>query len=533
MKNIVIGILGTTLDNPGRSKTRLDRWRPTVDICRQPDFKVERYELLHAPNWDRLANRVAEDIQTLSPKTKVKLHPLEVEDPWNFEETYGALYDFARRYNFKSERERYHINITTGTHVAQICLFLLAESRHLPGTLLQDNPPPKGEPRSNPGTLTHIDLNLAQYDLLAKRFQAEHAESIAVLKSGIETLNHDFNAMIEEIEAVAQASSDPMLIMGPTGAGKSHLAGQVYELRKARGQVSGRFVSVNCATLRGDNAMSALFGHTKGAFTGAEKPREGLLKAADGGTIFLDEIGELGLDEQAMLLSAIETKRYMPLGSDTEVTSDFQLIAGTNRDLRDRVQDGLFREDLLARINLWTFTLPGLASRREDIPPNLHYELNRWSERNGTRITINKEAEETYLKFARSKRATWRGNFRDLNASVTRMCTLAPQGRIDEATVERELKRLRTEWKATKSERTPDSVLSEIITPSQIDALDRFDAVQLEEVVRVCLDSRSLAEAGRELFAQSRLQRSTPNDSDRLRKYLQKFGFSWNDLKGV
>jgi len=77
-----------------------------------------------------------------------------------------------------------------------------------------------------------------------------------------------------------------------------------------------------------------------------------------------DEIGELGLDEQAMLLSAIETKRYMPLGSDTGVTSDFQLIAGTNRDLRGRVQDGLFREDLLARINLWIFTLPGLASRR-------------------------------------------------------------------------------------------------------------------------------------------------------------------------
>ena len=80
---------------------------------------------------------------------------------------------------------------------------------------------------------------------------------------------------------------------------------------------AARFVSVNCATLRGDNAMSALFGHTKGAFTGAEKPREGLLKAADGGTIFLDEIGELGLAEQAMLLSAIETVR-MPLGSDTE-----------------------------------------------------------------------------------------------------------------------------------------------------------------------------------------------------------------------
>src|SRR5204862_3777135 len=99
--------------------------------------------------------------------------------------------------------------------------------------------------------------------------------------------------------------------------------------------------------------MSALFGHVKGAFTGALKDRAGLLRSADGGVLFLDEIGELGLDEQAMLLRALEEKTFLPLGSDRETQSDFQLIAGTNRDLMAEVNRGLFREDLLCRINLW------------------------------------------------------------------------------------------------------------------------------------------------------------------------------------
>src|SRR5947207_4777052 len=143
--------------------------------------------------------------------------------------------------------------------------------------------------------------------------------------------------------------------MGPTGAGKSRLARRIYELKKARHAVKGEFVDLNCATLRGDGAMSALFGHTKGAFTGALKERPGLLRKADGGMLFLDEIGELGLDEQAMLLRALEDKTFLPVGSDRELKSDFQLVAGTNRDLAARVAGGQFREDLLARINLWSF----------------------------------------------------------------------------------------------------------------------------------------------------------------------------------
>ncbi len=187
--------------------------------------------------------------------------------------------------------------------------------------------------------MTIIDLDLSRYNDIATRFAQEREETLNFLKSGIATRNPCFNRMIEQIERVAIRSRSPILLNGPTGAGKSFLARRIYELKLARHQFSGPFVEVNCATLRGDTAMSALFGHVKGRLPAREE-RAGLLRSADGGMLFLDEVGELGADEQAMLLKAIEEKRFYPFGSDQQVSSDFQLIAGTVRDLRQRVAEG-------------------------------------------------------------------------------------------------------------------------------------------------------------------------------------------------
>src|SRR5215471_16157487 len=368
---VVLGLIGSNLD-VGKKADRWQTWRPTVSLCQQPDLIVKRFELLHSGRETQLAEILRRDVATCSPETEMRLHRMDFADAWDFEHVYESLFHFARAYPFDTDSEDYLIHITTGTHVAQICLFLLTEARWMPGRLVQCSP---DRGRKGPGDVKIIDLDLSRYDRIASRFQQEQREGVSYLKGGIETRNRAFNQLIDRIERVAITTHDPLLLMGPTGAGKSRLARRIYELKKARHAVKGEFVDVNCATLRGDAAMSALFGHTRGAFTGALKDRAGLLRTADGGVLFLDEIGELGLDEQAMLLRALEEKTFLPLGSDRESRSDFQLIAGTNGHLFSAVGEGRFREDLLARINLWTFSLPGLQSRPEDIEPNLQFEL--------------------------------------------------------------------------------------------------------------------------------------------------------------
>ena len=522
---VVIGFLGSTLDASKFGPSRWSKWRPSVGLTMHEDLRVDRFVLMHGTAHGRLAAYVAGDIVSVSPETTVELHLINFADPWDFEEVYGKLLDFARAYPFDPDAEDYLIHITTGTHVAQICLFLLTEAHFLPGRLLQTQPR-RGVPDAA-GIWNTIDLDLSRYDSIATRFAAESVASTSFLKSGIETRNAAFNRIIDEIEQVAVRSRAPMLLTGPTGAGKSQLARRIYELKRLKHQVKGPFVEVNCATLKGDGAMSALFGHKRGSFTGATHDRPGLLRGADTGTLFLDEIGELGLDEQAMILRAIEDKRFLPVGADKEVASNFQLIAGTNRDLGQAIAAGAFREDLYARLNLWTFALPGLAERREDIAPNLDYELDRFAEREGDRITFNKEARERYLAFATEPDARWTGNFRDLAASVTRMATFSPKGRIDLPTVNAEIARLKKHWSADGG---ADDGLSAILSPEAIDDLDPFDRVQLAHVIATCRTSRSLSEAGRTLFAASRATRTSVNDADRLRKYLARFSLSWGDV---
>lgn len=526
---VVFGFLGIILDE-GRAARRWERWRPTVAVCQHEGLQVARLELLHQPAAASLGRLIAADIAQVSPATEVRLQPLGFADPWDFEEVYGGLHDFARGYPFAPEREDYLVHITTGTHVEQICLFLLTESRHLPGRLLQTSPPRAGE--ALPGRYAIVDLDLSRYDRLAARFAREQREGLSALKAGIDTRSPIYNRLIERVERVAIASRAPLLLTGPTGAGKSQLARRIYALKRARNQIGGALVEVNCATLRGEHAMSALFGHVRGAFTGAVRDRAGLLRQADGGVLFLDEIGELGADEQAMLLRAIEDRTFLPVGSDREVTSDFQLIAGTNRELGAQVTAGAFREDLLARIDVWTFRLPSLRERLEDLGPNLEYELDRATATLGTRITMSREARARFMAFAVSPAARWPGNFRDFDAAVLRMATLAPGGRIDVATVAEETARLREQWSAlaTGGVAGGDAVAA-AIGEERAAALDRFDRVQLAEVLRVCRESPSLSAAGRALFAGSRARRTSTNDADRLRKYLARFGLDWTSVR--
>src|ERR1017187_6275754 len=483
-KQVVIGLLGSVLDS-GFHQERWNKWRPTVSLCKHMELPIDRFELIYDPKFKDMANVVMADMPNVSPGTEVRGTTQTLRDPWDFEEVYASLHDFARSYEFKPDTEDYLVHITTGSHVQQICLFLLTESRHFPARLVQTSPADTKR-RGPAGKFAIIDLDLSKYDRLASRFGKEQKEARTFLKSGIATRNEHFNQLIEQIEHVAIHAKEPILLTGPTGAGKSQLARRIYELKKSRHRIAGSFVEVNCATLRGDSGMSALFGHVKGAFTGAIKDRPGLLRAADNGLLFLDEIGELGLDEQAMLLPALEEKRFLPFGGDREVSSNFQLIAGTNRDLQLAVREGRFREDLLARTNLWTFHLAGLRQRPEDIEPNLDYELEQFARKSSQRVTMSKEVREAFLKFAQAPTSKWTANFRDLNACITRMATLSPGGRITAPVLDGEMERLKGGWATPMADDDLGALLAEVLSEKANEKLDLFDQAQLAFVIRVC-----------------------------------------------
>lgn len=526
-RNVAIGFLGINLDN-GKGASRWERWRPSVDLCRQDDFQVHRFELLSDSKHQAIAEQVKADIALISPDTEVVIHNMDIHNPWDLEEVYEALFDFAETYTFDPEHEGYLLHITTGTHVAQICLFLLNESRFIPGKILQLSPPRRRD-RGGAGQVSVIDLDLSKYDLIADRFEKQREADTAFLKSGIPTRNPAFNAMIDEIEQVAIRTTHPVLISGPTGAGKSRLARRVYDLKKRRHQIEGEFVGINCATLRGDTAMSALFGHKRGAYAGATKDRLGLLRKAHKGVVFLDEIEALGLDEQAMILRALEDQSFFPVGGDSEVKSDFQLIVGTTADLTELVATGEFREDLLARINMWRYHLPGLKDRREDIDPNIAFELAKFSAEHNRKLTFNKEAKQAYLAYAMSGQARWTANFRDLAASITRLATFAKGARIDLSAVQKEIERLKQGWRLAADSPEEESLLS-VLPAEAIAEIDPFDRPGLANVIQVCRTSDNMSDAGRKLFAVSRLSRATKNDSDRLKKYLAKYGLDWAAL---
>ena len=535
MKTTVISVLGTQKDaHGGAGPARWDTWRPTIGLVQQDDLPIDELHLIFSQQHTPLAERVKADVKKVSPKTKIVFDLIELKNPWDFEEVYEKFYDYSKLPCFHQEKTRYYIHISTGSHVEQICLFLLAESHHIRAKLIQTTPREGHVRHSNDpkGTHTVIDLDLSRYDKLAKRFETERQSDLSFLKQGIETRNTGFNRLIETIERVSVRSSDPILLTGPTGAGKSQLAKQIYLLKKQSGKVKGDFVAVNCATLSGDLAKSALFGHRKGSFSGAGADHVGFLKEADGGIIFLDEIGELPMEAQTMLLKAIAEKTYRPLGATKDEHSDFQLICGTNRNLLDDVSSGKFRRDLLARIDLWSFKMPGLAERREDIEPNLDYELLRYTRRTHKHVSFSKEARVRFLEYALAPTTAWPGNFRDLNAMVVRMATLSDGGRITTDLVEEEIARTQDVVPscARPKTNTPPTDLAALLGSGYETRYDAIDLVQLTYVVAICRESETMSAAAKKLYAVSRLAKKSSNDSDRLSKYLTRFGLKFKQI---
>jgi len=217
------------------------------------------------------------------------------------------------------------------------------------------------------------------------------------------------------LSKVAQ-STHPVLILGESGTGKELVARTIH----AYGPNPQKpFLPVDCGSLVPTLIESELFGYVKGAFTGANRSKDGLLVSAEGGTVFLDEIGELSLDLQAKLLRSLQEREVRPVGATHRVPIKARIVAATNRNLAEMVERGQFRKDLYYRLNVVNLKLPSLRDRKEDIPPLAAHFLDRISRENGRKFSLSDEALRTMMRY------DWPGNVRELENSIARACALS------------------------------------------------------------------------------------------------------------
>ena len=201
----------------------------------------------------------------------------------------------------------------------------------------------------------------------------------------------------------------PVLLLGETGTGKEVVARSIHSVSPV-----GPFVTIDCSSLVGPLMESELFGHVKGAFTGAVGQKTGLIETADGGTAFFDEIGELPLDLQAKLLRVLQEKEFRPVGSLIQRRSDFRVVAATNRDLAKEVEKGTFRRDLFYRLNVVNVRIAPLRDRKEDIPSLIAHFLGR----HGRNHTLTQETLEAMISY------DWPGNVRELENCIQHMVAI-------------------------------------------------------------------------------------------------------------
>ena len=287
-------------------------------------------------------------------------------------------------------------------------------------------------------------MKLGAYDYIEKPFRVEKmrlllqrmAEKVhlvtenAFLRERVSTEENldgiiGTSANIQDVLRMISRLKDtrtPVLISGESGTGKE-LAARAIHFRGSMAQTP--FVAVDCGSLVPTLMESELFGYEKGAFTGATKSKAGLFQAANGGTIFLDEIGELPLEMQAKLLRVLQEKEVRPVGSNEKAIVDVRVIAATNRDLEAAYRQGTFRKDLYFRLNVVTVHLPALRDRRSDIPMLVHHFLDRYAP--GSHLQVTPGAMKSLLQY------DWPGNIRELENCIARAVTLGDHHVIDVA----------------------------------------------------------------------------------------------------
>ena len=256
---------------------------------------------------------------------------------------------------------------------------------------------------------------------LARQFYFQYVLESVVQKLPNLPCSDDNSVKLNSLIKKIAPTDATVLVNGPTGTGKEVVSNLIHHFSNRRDKA---FVAVNCAAIPDQMLESMLFGHEKGAFTGAVQPNKGLLRAADTGTVLLDEISEMPIGLQAKLLRVIQEKKVMPIGSSEEIEVNVRIIATTNRNMLEEVKSGRFREDLYYRLNVFPLNTLNLSKRSSDIPTivaNMMYKLDSGNE---VKIKFSENA------FERLKKYHWPGNVRELHNVIQRATILCSNGEI-------------------------------------------------------------------------------------------------------
>jgi len=312
--------------------------------------------------------------------------------------------------------------------------------------------------------------------------------------------NPQIRKLFEEITKVAPTDST-VLICGETGTGKELFAKAIHAHSK---RADRAFIAVDCTTFAASLLESELFGHVKGAFTGAVKDKTGVFEAADGGTFFLDEVANLDLSIQGKLLRAMETQEFKPVGGSHIKKSDVRIISATNRDLKTMVKEGTFREDLFYRLNIFPIFIPPLRERRDDIPRLLYHFLKVYCRQTGKRIDgFSDDALQMLTSY------DWPGNVRQLRNTVERLVILADEGILDNRS-------LTDNWETKGSaftDRVPETL--EELKSAKKDLLEN----QFGQIERAFIQNALQAEKGNITLAARRVGMQRSNFSALMKKH--------------
>ena len=531
-----------------RPKTETDSyWRPSTALAISlinEGITIDEYNLLYQPNLrghERAqtegANYIKETTEVLAEGTTVNLAAIDIGAGHDFESIYCALYDYFQKYleEHRAElnsanRPRYIVNVSSGSQATRMCLFLLAQNRWIPAECVQLwTEDPKDKNRIGKCAITNPVLSSAEYKKLADRRKKNAETNQSTLKQQIKTQDENYNKIIEDIEKIATITNEPILLLGDTGVGKSEIARQIFELRKKQHKTKqeGKFQHFNCSGFKGDLVDSTLFGHVAGAFTDATKDKTGIIELANGGVLFLDEIGNLPLETQGKLLTVLDTHKFFKLGNHTEeIESNFFLICATNEDLVKRVNENTFRRDLFERIRTWAFNIPNLAKRKDDIPPNISEELKRFEKEYERHVTLEGQPLDKFLGYVRA--IPLYGNFRELRRMIWHMATFADDGVIDMDLVEKEIERhqhenslrphcddtpsdtdMATEPHKNSSDDYADKLLPQLFGDDYANKFDPLFLCQLRYVISVCCQqlTKNAADVGR-IISPARLRQS-------------------------